>query len=1089
MKYCYTLLLFLAFLRTSNAQLIENFDDGDFNNNPTWFGDTDIFIVNPALELQLMDVAGGTANLYLPAPTANATTWEILARQEFAPSTSNVSRIYLRSDNNDLGESLNGYYLRIGGESGTTDALELYRQDGNSSTLLIRGTEGALGNDPSQARIRVSVDDQGLWLLEADYAGGTNYTNEGSETDLTHTSGDFFGLYLTYTSTRADKFFFDDLLIDPLFVDMTPPNLSGFEVLSATSVDLSFNEALDPSTANLASNYSIDNGAGISNAQLDGNDPQLVHLTIDPALLNGNDYMISVSEVSDLAGNGIPPASPESINFTFVEFGTPGDLDILIHEFLPDPTPAIGLPEFEFIELYNPGSLAYNLANFEISRENLSSGTMAQSTLPGGTLNPGDYVILCRNSDVSFFEAFTTADRIIGLSSFSGFLPNSDDALLELRDGSGNLIHQVIYSTDMYQGADPNGRSIEMINPAAACLGNLNFGPSTSGIGGTIAAANSNFDPNFGQQSIALLAVEAIDALSISATLNKSILENSAETPTNYSLSGPSGNLEIASVIYDDADQSLSINLSDALISGQTYTLELQAGLTDCLGNTPNGQIALSFDYLETQLPEVYDLIITEIYADPSPSLGLPEFEFIELFNRSEKNIQLDGLMLMDRTSATFLPGKIMKPGDYLILVELGNTGYSVFGDTLGVEDFPSLGNENDDLELLDANGNLIHAVYYDRSWYQNTNRDDGGYTLELVNPNEICLQSENWRASNELIGGTPGQQNSLFDDAPDSSTPALLRAFPVNSNNVRLTFSEALDPTFALELTNYSVDQGIGSPLLAQLEAPLFNSVVISLPADLQAGTVYTVTIQSPTDCNGNAASESVSVQVGLSERPEPGDLILNEVLFNPVTGGVDFVELYNLSSKIINANDLILGNRDDDGLVGAQDPVEEDFLILPGTYVVFTEDPILLQSQYNSPNPEVFISTDLPTYGDNDGVVLILSPGLISNIILEEFAYEDDYHVALLDDDDGVSLERTELGGNTQDPELWHSAAESVGFATPGYENSQRFELQAAIDDFFVLESQTVSPDGDGFRDFLLIGYQTDQPGFIANMTIFDA
>ena len=42
------------------------------------------------------------------------------------------------------------------------------------------------------------------------------------------------------------------------------------------------------------------------------------------------------------------------------------------------------------------------------------------------------------------------------------------------------------------------------------------------------------------------------------------------------------------------------------------------------------------------------------------------------------------------------------------------------------------------------------------------------------------------------------------------------------------------------------------------------------------------------------------------------PGDVLISEVLFNPVAGGSDYVEIYNNSGKEISTNRLYLASRD---------------------------------------------------------------------------------------------------------------------------------------------------------------------------------
>ncbi|HHH50463.1 MAG TPA: hypothetical protein ENK52_05755, partial [Saprospiraceae bacterium] len=73
--------------------------------------------------------------------------------------------------------------------------------------------------------------------------------------------------------------------------------------------------------------------------------------------------------------------------------------------------------------------------------------------------------------------------------------------------------------------------------------------------------------------------------------------------------------------------------------------------------------------------------------------------------------------------------------------------------------------------------------------------------------------------------------------------------------------------------------------------------------------------------------------------------------------------------------------------------------------------------------------------------------------------------------------------------DANNWHSAAKTAGYATPGYVNSQFIQQNNSADELISLENKTFSPDGDGFKDFLLIHFNADQAGYLANIKIFDA
>jgi hypothetical protein len=90
------------------------------------------------------------------------------------------------------------------------------------------------------------------------------------------------------------------------------------------------------------------------------------------------------------------------------------------------------------------------------------------------------------------------------------------------------------------------------------------------------------------------------------------------------------------------------------------------------------------------------------------------------------------------------------------------------------------------------------------------------------------------------------------------------------------------------------------------------------------------------------------------------------------------------------------------------------------------------------------------------------------------------------LLDDVDGVSLERIDPNGPSSSPYNWHSAAESVGFGTPGRINSQY--LPALTNGEINLTNDVFSPDLDGFEDVLQVSYVMTKEGLLGKATVFD-
>ena len=131
------------------------------------------------------------------------------------------------------------------------------------------------------------------------------------------------------------------------------------------------------------------------------------------------------------------------------------------------------------------------------------------------------------------------------------------------------------------------------------------------------------------------------------------------------------------------------------------------------------------------------------------------------------------------------------------------------------------------------------------------------------------------------------------------------------------------------------------------------------------------------------------------------------------------------------------------------------------------------------------LFETPSLPTYPNDKGWVLVLNG---AGTIIDELAYDDDWHFALIDNKEGVALERLQYDSKTQDSNNWTSASAASGFGTPTAPNSQKFAPNNSAATVSV-SPKVFSPDNDGFDDFCLLDIKTQGPGFTANITIYDA
>lgn len=479
------------------------------------------------------------------------------------------------------------------------------------------------------------------------------------------------------------------------------------------------------------------------------------------------------------------------------------------------------------------------------------------------------------------------------------------------------------------------------------------------------------------------------------------------------------------------------------------------------------------------------DVILTEIFADPSPHVGLPNAEYLELFNRSERSIDLSNWKIADGKSEGAIPSNTLASKEYLILTSTKNlTAFSAYNNALGISNFPTLNNSGDTLVLKNSAGNVIDLVTYSDSWYNDDDKQEGGWSLELIDPENICGERENWTASEDDNGGTPGKQNSVIANKPDVTGPKLISAFVQSSTQIKLQFSEKL-AKIVPSIESFVITPASEISSISFVDNSL-TSLAVSLTDALRPKTLYTISGRNIGDCAGNDIQNEFSTATfSITEKADSLDVVINEVLFNPRPTGVDFVELYNKSSKFINLRDWSIGSMENDSVTSIRKLFDEDHILTPSTYIALTTDCNIVSSEYPLAHAEmIFKVISLPALNDDEGSVVLLDQNAK---VIDYFTYAKGMHSRFIKDEEGVSLERISFDQPTNSSQNWTSASAGAGFATPGYLNScARFDATVAE------ESVKVDPEifvpVTGQPDFTQIWYNFDRPSYIANVKIFD-
>ncbi len=556
-------------------------------------------------------------------------------------------------------------------------------------------------------------------------------------------------------------------------------------------------------------------------------------------------------------------------------------------------------------------------------------------------------------------------------------------------------------------------------------------------------------------QQLDLLMDEVIDSTSLTDNATF-ILKN--ETINTVIKQLDNSNNKLIHLVFDQS-----------LMNGKDYNLEIK-GIKDIDGNQMKDTL-IPLSFLMEEQAQFGDVIITELMIDPSPSVGLPEVEYIELFNRSNRYLNLQDWKITDGTSIGKIPNYWLKPKSYALLISSINT--DDYPDAIAVTSFPSLNNDQDRLILTDDNNNRIESLNYSLDWYHNDKHNTGGYALERIDTTLKCNRSENWKASNSVSGGTPGIENSVngtfVDNSPAfvkqtivSDTLIVIFNEPINANSI-ISENIAISPTVSFS-TYYLSDF-------------YTDTLYFFLNSSLSLNQEYELNISAVNDCLENQGE--IRTTFVLAELPDSSDILINEIMFHPSENGSDYIELYNTTSKNLELKGLTFANYDDG--IGNEQKLNQRYTLRAFDYVTICEDTNFLNDQFTVVNGKK-IQLKLPNYNNDSSTVYIT----YGNTVFDKLSYKEDWHLPLLENFENKALERISITEATQLKANWRTAASNENYGTPSRVNSQKWQTE--VQGKFELLTTTITPNNDGNNDYLSINYELPQPAMIGSFYIFD-
>ncbi len=1005
--------MYVVYSNLGVCQVSENFSDGNYTQNPIWVGDVGKFVIGGDSLRSNSITVNDTFYLSTASSQATQAQWEFYTRVGVSTSSVNFVDIFLMSDVSNLKQTQNGYFVRIGG---TSDEISLYKIANGNTTMIIDGANASVSSSNNKVKVKVTRDINNLWILKREVNGtGNSFVTEQTVTDFSVISSNFFGFLVRQSvASNFKKHWLDDINVGPIILDTTPPLINSTTVVSNNQLDVLFNEDIDATSAQNVLNYTVNNTIGNPvNAQVDANNFSLVHLTFANGLMNGLENTLTINNVTDISNNVIN--SNTTINFYVAKL-----FDVVINEIMADPTPTVGLPDAEYIELYNKSSNTINLNNFTLTIGN------SIKTLPAYNLASGAYVLLVNPISSAAYNTLPNLISLTGLSTSS--LTNTGTSLV-LKNNFGDILHQISYTDQWYLDAlkANGGWSIEQIDPNNPCGTNTNWRASENINGGTPGIVNSIYGINTDNISPGILSTSIINDSTIQVQFSEIVLTSVLNNPLGYFVNNGIGN-PTSILISGALGNNVKLVFSNPFAINTIYIISITGLLFDCAGNPQGGVLNSNFSRYN---PSTFDIVFNEIMADPDPPQNLPNVEYVEIYNRTNFPINLTNWKFKYGTTEKTIESGFIAANGYAIITSPQNALALASVGNYNIVNIPDLANSfltntGTNLLLQDSSGHDICFTNYSDTWYGSTDKALGGWSLEKIDPNNLCAEKTNWIAATTLWGGTPGGLNSVNDSNPDNLAPKIKNICVLDSNTIQLNFSELVS-TLSFTNSNISFNNNL---TLSQIFVgnEFSNSIIIKTIQNFSTNIIYTVTISSTiSDCNGNLSTSNSSINFS-NNIANLYELVINEIMADPTPvinnlPELEYVEILNKGSFPISLNDYSYVSGTTINTIGC-------ITINPNEYALICN----IDEEASFVNYGKTIGVNSVSISNTGEILKILNP---QNEIISIVNFSDSWYGSTYKANGGWSLEQIDPNNPCGGLGNWKASASANG-GTPGILNS---------------------------------------------------
>lgn len=434
-------------------------------------------------------------------------------------------------------------------------------------------------------------------------------------------------------------------------------------------------------------------------------------------------------------------------------------------------------------------------------------------------------------------------------------------------------------------------------------------------------------------------------------------------------------------------------------------------------------------------------IVINEVmYAHTTST----EKEWFEIYNKESISVDINGMSWKDGTSTihliSFLLGNnILYPHQYAIICQDSvalKQYHPGFSGRIFQTAWSALNDTGDDIILIKSGGQRYDSLHYLPIWGGN----NGGYSLERINPLSPTNNQSNWGTSLDVNKSTPNLQNSLTPKQYDlclksfSVTPQ----FPVEGDSLNFKFvikNIGLNPAYNFSLNiyrDYNFDsipqqneivyfQNFYSPIIPN-DSLLHFYTIQNIDSGLKQ-YIGKIIFIGDNDTTNNYYVKKINIG-GLI--PTTG-LIINEIMYAPQSPEPEWVELYNNSVNPVNIRNWKISDS-----TAQSNPIiiaAVDRFVNPYDYIVISKNNSIIQVHPLIDSTKIVYVSQLPTLNnDRDKVVLFNN----ANAIMDEVSYKASWGGSSKN-----SLERISPNRVSQDSTNWASSLDCE-YSSPTRRNS---------------------------------------------------